>query len=276
MKKILSLLAIFTISSPCAIVVNACNINNNDNSQKFDIWNLSTWTEKQKAIFSKTYLDYARNYSSWSFGAWLAGISPETNAFYLALSKINDHIDKNMKMYISDKYEPWPNDNVDMKTVFAKGIKLHVWATHFLTGDFTVEIKGNIGTKFDEANLSSWGEAQEAIINKAYLSWAQGWYYGQDVQKRTWNDWVNNSFEDSFPETRALNNALDKINPKISFWSGSALYNTSRDYVPWPFFNNVDVARQLAKGIMIYIKGINHGIRGNLCMNIKGQIAYKN
>ncbi len=136
MKKILSLLAIATISTPCVSAVNACGFKESD---------LSSWGSSQKSTIVKEYLQKAASYKNSTWANWIVdGFSvPESMAVLAAFQKINKKINN---QNIARDYTPMPSLSETVKAALAKGVKLVVEALKDtdISGQITVDIKGNI------------------------------------------------------------------------------------------------------------------------------------
>ena len=119
-------------------------------------------------------------------------------------------------------------------------------------------------SKFNVWDLSTWGNAQKDIINKAYIDAVKSWYSITNPNYNLWSAWNSN-------DQRTLQTALNKINTKLNLNNGG---NATWVYFPVPG-NKDNVNNLFNKGLNLYVKGINSdvtGISGNFNMEINGGV----
>lgn len=144
MKKLFILLNAMALLLSGASQVSACGKNQSDTV--FNIWNLSTWDTKQKAIIVKSYLASVKKWynptTSTTWGAWVGNLSDDTaldNAFDL----INGGFNTVLVVY---GYRHPPANGSDLKNDLAQGVLLDMKArpTEAFTGELSMTIKGDI------------------------------------------------------------------------------------------------------------------------------------
>ncbi len=170
MKKILALLAVTTLSTPCASFASGFKESNNvkisetvKSSSSFSIWNLGTWGPTQKTIINKVYIASAtawydqRTPAKATWANWIIPAdpsspispSPQIIAFANAFSQINPNITITPFFWVFKwSFSPLPGMCDNLKNVLAKGMQLNVKTVHNIPdpfkGQLVMENKGVI------------------------------------------------------------------------------------------------------------------------------------
>lgn len=155
MRRLFTLLSSLALISSVASSVMACNdnIGATNPDSKFNLWNLSTWGDKQKQVIVKSYLKSAKGWydptdpdqqhSTWS--DWTTNYyqqsAQEPYAINTAFDLVNSAFDTK---YVAYSYQPIPSG--DLKQDLAKGVNLimNSLRSGAFTGELTMTIKGEI------------------------------------------------------------------------------------------------------------------------------------
>ena len=108
-------------------------------------------------------------------------------------------------------------------------------------------LKLNPVSPFESDNLNTWGKAQKAIINKAYLKVAA------QSHLSTWGGWIKHVNKTSSMEEKGLTKALQKINPCLHVVG--IRNNIKASYLHAPS-NKDSLKKVLAQGVMLHLEAL--------------------